>query len=329
VLKLFRTNHLATGVLLLFYAAMIRSAVFAIQPSEVIPDKTGILSSFIYQLIDIPGLLPDILSIIIIFINALIINYLVARNFLSKEINLFPGLFYIFVSSCVPDFLSFSSLHIANTFVILASFSLFAMNQKSESAKNIFNAGLLIGISTLFNFSYWLLLPWLLLAVSNLQSLKFKRIIIAFAGYALPWIYTFLYFYWVGKTDELFANHIDNQFNFLNFNFGSTLFDYLPLAIFPIIIFALLIRFNQNFVKQKFGVKKKISLLYWLLFFGVLFLCTGKVTTAEDLLIFSVPAGILLSFSFTRMKSPYDEFTHLILLIFVVLMQYFVFLKVI
>lgn len=329
MLKIFRTNHLVSGFLLIFYAALIRSVVFILHPIETIPDNGGVLSQLLYQFTQTNGWIPDLLSLGIIFINALIINYLVAQNFLAQEINLFPGLFYIIVASCVPDFLGLSALHLANTFLIIGCFSIFEIYNKPSPAKYIFNAGLLIGVSTLFNLSYGVFFVWVLIAINTLQTLKLKNFFMAFSGFALPWIYTFLYYYWNGILGVLVENHLQNQLHFFAFDTGKTFFDFIPMIILVLLLIVVLTGYNNHLLKKKFEIKKKISLIYWMIFFGLLFLMTGTAPLPEQLIVFTVPVGILLSLSFTKMAPPFDGLYHILLLFIVILMHYLTLLGVI
>lgn len=320
---------MVSGALLIIYAIMIRSAVLTIHPSEIVPEGTGILTSLIYAYIGSTGLIPDLISIGLIFFNAIIINYLVAHNFLAREINLFPGLFYIIVSSVIPDFLSLSGIHFANTFLLFASLSIFEIYKKNSIAGYIFNAGLLIGISSLFNYSYSIFFIWLLIATTSFHTLKFKYFFSILTGFAIPWIYTFLYYFWHGKVDILLSEHLLNQFKFLTYNFTSSISAFLAVGLFVLLFLVVLFNFNKNFQKQKFEAKKKIALLYWMILIGLLFLTTGTGVGYEQLLVLSVPVGILLSLTFTRMKAPFDGLYHFLLLIFVVLLQYLTFLDII
>lgn len=329
VLRLLRTNHLISGALLIFYAALVRSVVFILHPWEKVPDGGGPLADLMYHFSGSTGLIPEIVSIGIIYINALIINYLVARNFLAKEINLFPGLFYIIVSSSVPDFLGLSSLHIANSFLLMACFSVFEIYKKNSVAKYIFNAGILIGISSLFFLPYAIFFLWLVVAVNSLHGIKLSYIFMGLTGLIIPWFYTFLYAYWVGETEQYFNSFILEQIGFLQFDFGKSLIDLLPLSIFAFLVLVALAGYNSSLSKKKFEEKKKINLLYWLIFFGgiVLLFCTPA--TPEHLVVLTIPVGVLLSFGFTRMKPPFDGLYHFLLLIFVVGMHYLKFLDVI
>ncbi len=164
----------------------------------------------------------------IIFVNALIINYLAARNFLALEINLFPGLFYILASSCVPDFLAFSSLHLANTFLIMACFSFFEIYKIQSAAKYILNGGILLGISALFYPPYLIFFFWALIAVNSLRSIKFKHLFMLLNRIILPWAYVFLYGYWHGEATEYFHKFLMDKIGFLNFEMGNSIFDIIP-----------------------------------------------------------------------------------------------------
>jgi hypothetical protein len=329
VLKLFRTNHLISGVMLIFYVALIRSVIFILQPLDIPIGEGGFFADLLYQYSGTNGILPDILSIAIIFINALIINYLVSRNFLALEVNLFPGLFYILVSSCVPDFLGLSSLHLANTFLIMACFSFFEIYKIQSAAKYILNGGILLGISALIYPAYLIFFFWGLIVINSLRSIKFKHLFMLLTGVILPWVYVFLYGFWHGKATDYFHKFLIDKIGFFDFRMGSHFLDYVPFSLLVILLFVVLFNFGNNQLKKKFEEKKKIALLYWMIFFGLVMLLFCAPSTREQLIVLSLPIGVLLSLIFTRMKAPFDGLYHFLLLIFVVGMHYLKFLNVI
>ncbi|KAA3634222.1 MAG: hypothetical protein DWQ02_11765 [Bacteroidetes bacterium] len=148
-------------------------------------------------------------------------------------------------------------------------------------------------------------------------------------GLFLPWLYPFLYAFWVGETVQYYNTFVLQHIGFFKFEFGQSILDFLPMTIFVFLILVSLTGYNRNLSKKKFEEKKKINLLYWLIFFGGLMLLCCTPATPEHLVVLTIPVGILLSFSFTRMKPPFDGLYHFLLLIFVVGMHYLIFLNVI
>ncbi len=96
-----------------------------------------------------------------------------------------------------------------------------------------------------------------------------------------------------------------------------------------ILLFVVLFSFGNNQLKKKFEEKKKITLLYWMIFFGLVMMLFCSPATIEQLIVLTVPTGILLSLIFTRMKPPFDGLYHFLLLFFVIGMHYLKFLNVI
>ena len=127
----------------------------------------------------------------------------------------------------------------------------------------------------------------------------------------------------------LMENHLQNQFKFLTFGSGIKFFDFIPMSILILLGIVVLTGYNNHILKKKFEIKKKISLIYWMFFFGLLFLLTGTAALPEQLIVFTVPVGILLSLSFTKMTPPFDGLYHILLLFIVMLMHYLTLLGVI
>ena len=141
------------------------SGLFATEVWE--PSSAGVLSHVAYNYLGTHGWLPDLISLILVLLQALLLNILSARFRVSREVTMFPGLFYILLMSTLPSFLHLSPVLMGNTFLILAISSLFNAYNKSSVADSIFNIGFWIGVASLFYFSNFAFLSNALYAQVN------------------------------------------------------------------------------------------------------------------------------------------------------------------
>ena len=137
MLSLFRTNQLVANVLFIFYAAICRmSSYFTGLEGEL--SNPGILAEYLYSFTAAKPFLSNSLSILLVFLQAMLINVIVAKHRMANEVTMFPGLFYILLCSSIPEFLAFSPPLLANTFYIIALFQIFKTGETDITPQRTF-----------------------------------------------------------------------------------------------------------------------------------------------------------------------------------------------
>ena len=323
MLSLFRTNQLLNNFLLLFYVAILYIHVF-VMPQSWEPSQPGILAHSFYQWLPWESLTANIIAAILVLLQGILINFLIADNRLNAETNLFPGFFYILVASALPEFTHLSPLHMANTFYVLALVNIFTIYNNTKSAGAIFNTGFLIGLGSLFYFSYWVFLLVGFTGLAILRAFNIRERLMVIVGSLTPYLLLGTYYFWHNQLDY-----------FLNFQFYTgldwlaifkiealTAFGYFKLGFIGLLILIVFLSYNQNISRKVRESQKKISILYWMLFWGLLTLFVQADLQLDHLLVIAVPLGILLSFNFTRQSNSWAELFHFFLLLIVLFFQY-------
>ena len=185
MLGIFRTNQLAANLLLIFYVILLRgSGLFVTEAYE--PTSAGVLSDFVYGYVGTSGWLPNLVALFLVLLQALLLNVLAARFRVSKEVTMFPGVFYILLMSTVPEFFHLSPMLMGNTFLILAVSSLFNAYKKSSMADSIFNIGLWIGVAILFYYSNFIYLFLSILGLATIRNFRVNEFFMVLIGGIVP-----------------------------------------------------------------------------------------------------------------------------------------------
>lgn len=322
VLNLFRSNQLILGVFLLGYALLLRFwLLFTAGPTKDDPEFQ-LLTGWLWGQLEGTIWLPALVTTIIVWLQALLINAMVARNRLASEINLFPGLFYILVCSALPVFQEFSPIHLANTFLILAIGQVFRVYKQKRYMDYLFNSGFLIGLASLFYSPYILFLLPILLGLNSLLAFKLKEWIAVIIGSGIPILWLLVLAFLnddLGGRWEVWSSGIA----FFDMNWHPIRqSELIGLVIMGALILILLMSHNANIQKTIIEVRKKIDLFYLVLLFGLIVTIFSASAGMVNLLSIVVPCGILLSFMFTRMSRATAELVHLFLLIGVLVYHY-------
>ncbi|MDX1942173.1 MAG: hypothetical protein SFU99_16535 [Saprospiraceae bacterium] len=321
MLTLFRTNQLLFSVLLLFYAAILHIGVFVNPPSWQ-PSGYGFFSKLIYDAIGSNGLVPDILAIILLFIQAVAINIITANHRIAESVSLFPGLFYILIASALPEFLHLSPLHLANTFYIIALSELLKIYKKPSCANNIFNVGFWLAIATLFYPSYAIFLPLGLLGVNVLRAFNIKEWLMVAAGFLVPYILSGTVLLWINDLNTLINLQFTREYAFLNFRAYEGYEVYFKIAFYDLFLLIAIFSYSLYVFKKVMQVQKKINVLYWALLLSGFTLFFQAGIQLDHLLVLAVPLGMLISLNFQSIANRWAESFHLLILIIVLFFQY-------
>ena len=320
MLSLFRSNKFVANIFLLIYVIVIRVTAF-IFPVDWEPGHLGILSEWVYSNIGSTGIVPLITSIILVFIQAFLINKLVADFRLNTEINLFPGVFYVLLVSALPEFLYLSPILMANTFYILGLQVLFKTYKGNDSGGNIFNAGLSFGIGSLFCFSNWMLLILGFVGLSILRSFKLRERLMLILGFLVPNYGLWVYHYFVDRVNYFYNYHFLENLDILDFAGTSGAELYIKLGLFGLLIIFALFSYSVYMSKKNIKPQKYISILYWGLLVTVFTLFFQSGIQVEHLMIVTVPLAIFLGLNFTQFKKRTAEFFHLVIFVGVIIFQ--------
>lgn len=328
MLNLFRSNQLILGVFLLGYALLLRFWFLFTTGTSIDDPGFSLLSSVLWDWLREPVWLPALSTTVLIWIQALLINALIARNRLASELNLFPGLFYILVCSALPVFQEFSPIHLANTFLILAIGQLFRVYKQNRCMDHLFNSGLLVGLASLFYSPYWLFLIPILFGLNSLRAFRLREWLGTIIGALVPILWLLI----VGFLNDRMGEQWDawlTDIAFLDVQWRLLArHELIGLVLMGVLLLTVILNYNANLQKTVIEVRKKVNILYWILFFGFVVSLFSVRPEMTHLLTVAVPSGILLSFLFTRMSRASAELVHLFLFLGVILYHYLTYLGI-
>ncbi len=322
MLGFFRTNQLAANLFLIIYVLVLRaSGLFATEVWE--PSSAGVLSHAVYSYVGTHGWLPDLVSLILVLLQALLLNVLSARFRVSREVTMFPGLFYILLMSTLPSFLHLSPVVMGNTFLILAVSSLFNSYKKSSVADSIFNVGFWISMASLFYFSNFIFLLLAILGLAALRNIRISEIFMVIIGMIVPLFLAGSIFYLSDDWSNFYQTTFLTEFGFWNFDWVEHWSNYVPVVLFGILILTVLGSANIYFQKQSIRSQKNIQILYYFIFISLLTAFIQKGIRVEQFLLLAIPLSLMLPLNFLEFrKREIGSGIHLTWLIGILFLQY-------
>lgn len=304
MLDIFRSNTIFSIAGLVLFAILIRLASFFVAvPVEPIYNTP--FSSLIFAWLKENQLFLNqnaILATIVVFLQALLVNYISSEHEIIYKGSLLPGLFYILLNSIYIEQLQLTPQLIANTFIILLLNRLCYLYESQRPLLLVFDAGILLGLGLLFDYDLIIYLPFILISVLYMTAFNLRYWLVAIFGILLP-----LYFLGVGffVFDHLkeFIVSIENTFKKSYFNpIGITIFEgAIWLIIIPVFFFSA-IEFQLNFLRNKVKTRRIQLIILVMLMFGVVSIFAENQGYVFGLNFISVTLSMVMANYFIRSK---------------------------
>ncbi|MEL6987061.1 MAG: DUF6427 family protein, partial [Bacteroidota bacterium] len=224
------------------YAFILRAPAFFYGESWIGVDM-GLSSTSFFNWSN-SALFESLLSILLVFFQAVLINRIVIINRLSNGIHLFSGLFYILFMSFIPETYYLSPVLLGNTFVILSITELFYAYKKQEASGKIYNAGLWLGIAVLFYAPNLFLLAFGIIGISVLRVFKFKEMFQFFIGFLNVVILLGVYSFWKHGS-LIYLSSFLNYTDLFNLKFSFQFYEIIKLVLFIIIVTICIVSYSK------------------------------------------------------------------------------------
>ncbi len=321
MLVLFKTNQLFGNILLLLYLCVVRLSIF-IHPSNIPVGSHSLLSEWLYNELPPESKIAQFAALILVFFQATFINIIVLKFRLSREASLLPGLFYCLLASMLPEFLTLSTILLSNTFLILAVYYMLDIYKGSKSvAGTVFDIGFWLGLASLFNYSYILLVIWGVVGMSIMLGIRFRDILILLLGFILPYFLFGVYLFWYDKLPLFFTNFYNN-FGWLGFIPQTSATTYIKLSIMGLFILTGIFVSGSFFSQKALSVQKSFNILYWLLLVSGLTIFVVLHIGLDHLLVVVLPLSIFIAFLFQRFSKGIAEAVHFAFVAIALILQF-------
>lgn len=322
MLQILRSNQLLVVIIVVIYAVLFHLHAFLV-PESWTPSSNGILSSFVYEWLDINSFSARIASTLLLILQALMVNRLANVNKIAKPFSYFPAGFYLLVSAYFHESGTLTPILMANTFYILAITELYKVYKKTNCTDNVFNVGLWVGVAGLFYFSMNIFLILGLLGLLSLRGLKIGDLLILVIGFFVPTFLVGTYFFWNDELSILIQHQIVENVGFLDFNYPSDWQFFARLGALVLFLLVTLASFQTYLNKQTIQSQKFITLLFAAMFVSFLSILVQHNIEADHFMILAVPLSIFLGMTFLSIKNrPIAEIFFIILFLLALCLQF-------
>lgn len=204
-----------------------------------------------------------LLATILVYIQALLFNYMSNRMSIYNERSTFPALFYILFSSLFVDFFTLSPVLLSMTFLLLAFYVIIIQIKYKTSQEGMLYLGLFTSIGFLFYLPVLIFLPFFVVIISLYSTLSFRKFLLMLVGFLLPILLVTMYYFLLNSAGDLWQNlflaflHEDTN-RYINIS-GLVVPMLLPVAI--LITSFIVLSGRTNYVNFQYNMIKVFLLL--------------------------------------------------------------------
>jgi hypothetical protein len=244
-------------------------------------------------------------SVVLVFIQAMLINWFVNNIKLFPKITYVPGLLYVICASLFREYLFFTPVLIVNTFVVLIVIMMFSVYKKQKCFREIFDIGFMIGICSLIYFPSVSLLLLFFVSMGTLRPFIWREWALGIIGTFVPFFLAGTVYFWNNRLAKFLLATFESVYSEFNVEIvsgpeliwiGGEVLIMLGISIYLL---------QNNFMKSPIQFRKFLTLMLWsivILVFSSLFL--SKLTLSH-FLILSPPLSIILSYFFLSFRKWY------------------------
>jgi len=267
--------------------------------------QTAPLSQFIFHYfarMDNHILWGEIISAVIIFLQAWLLNYVVSQHSILYKDTFLPGLFYVLLNSFYPQQAELTPQIISNTFIILLFQRLCFLYESEKPLLIVFDAGMYLGLGILFNYDLSVFLPFILISVVIFTSFNIRYLIISLIGISVPLYFTVVFSYLNNNLNELIFFVKQSLEKQLLRTFNGDFIQFIPWIILLPISLVSGFDLQQHFFRNKVKTRRIIQSIGLMFLFGVFSLFIENTNFIYALCYLSVPMSIVTAYFFISEK---------------------------
>lgn len=238
-------------------------------------------------------LLANSISLVLLTVNAYVIIRINGANQITNKSTFLPGVLFVMLASTFTETRQCSPMLFASFFLLIPAHRLFSTYKEKSNLRTFFEAGIFVGLASLFYFNAIFFFIYLIFATSILRTFYWREYLVPLLGLIVVYSFVFTYYFYYDATEELLLTMQNNLLQPSDLSFlhlSNKIF--LGYLLFVFLI-ALFVSFT-GIVKKILVRKIYVQFLVWFsLVIGMFFFIPA---TGGELMIFmAVPLSLFLS----------------------------------
>lgn len=296
MIGIFKQKASTNALFLFIYALVLKFPLFLHPFSPGLHPEDNYIYRFILNALDAlfrhDALPYAILTFILLFSQATLLNSISNYHKMLPKANYLPGMCYILITSLLPDWGHFSAPLLINSIIIWCWYKMVALYNNPSPVSAIFNIGLFLGLATLFYIPAIAFLILLFFSLLIMRPFKIQEWFVGFIGFTSPYYFLILILYFIHQLQ--WKNLIPQiQFTFPAIPNSVWIIAAISLLVIPFIIGGFFVQNNLN--KMLINVRKSWSLQLVFLIAAIGVIIINKAGSYENWIVTAMPFAIFHS----------------------------------
>lgn len=262
------------------------------------------------------------MAAIMVFIQAIILNYIINLHNLLGKPTFLPALMYVTISGLFTRFLILSPPLICNFLLLWLLFKLVRL-YKAEDAKALaYDLGLIVAVGTLiyFPFVYLILVVWIALII--FRPPDWRDYIASILGYATVFFFLAVFYYLNDRLGVFYQIWLPLGTKFPS-QIRGNYYNYLVLVPVLIILILGTFKLQENFFRSYVLIRKTFQLLFFIFLIAGLSFYVKAQFMLSHFLLCTIPVAIFSAYYFLYAgKKWWYESLYLILAAAIIYFQF-------
>ncbi len=195
LINIFKKNYPFQLLLLVLVPLVLWIPAF-INPPEIFVSKFDMpLYRLVAEAMQGWHIAATICAFVLVFLQALALNYLFTHNHLCQKTTFIPAFLYILLMSCNVQTMTMSSILFSNLCLIISLHFFFKCHDKSEGIDEIFQAGFFLALASLFYAPAILFIFWIWGGLIVYKLYKWRSWGMSILGVITPFLLLSVFYY--------------------------------------------------------------------------------------------------------------------------------------
>ena len=259
---------------------------------------------FIYSLISPYPVIISFIAILLVSLQAIVINFLLIRNNLSLRNNLLPAYIFILLTGSTHTLTQLSAPLIASLFILLGIAELLSMFELKDPFTECFNASFFFTVASFFYFPaiFFFLLIWICYLIYRVIS--WREWIISLIGFFAACLFVWFYCFWNNQEMAIW-NSIKQFFSYPeHFRFQLSRSGYIIWGIIALVFLGSLSNLMNHINEKVIAIRRKYWVIIFMFLIAILSFLYANQQFRYHIIFFTIPATIIINYALLNRKNP-------------------------
>jgi len=265
----------------------------------------------------------------LVCLQGFFLNYIVGTNRLLPGRGMQVACCYVVLVGAFPQNLSFHPLHLTNLLLIWILAKILGFKRSESAQSKVFDAALIIAISSLFYFPMISVYVLLVMALLIIRPFVWREWVISIIGLGLPYLFVGVYYWWYDELGEIVDSKAINLVTGMTVNLSLAKSFYLIIVVIILAGFVGAIPYLRQLTASTVREAKKLSLILWLIIIELGGIVLSQGLSITYFIMLAIPFSIFLANYFMSIERPWLADVGMTLLLAVVVQNHLVSLRII